>query len=104
MKRIAQVMYIKPGQYDEYAKRHAEIWPEMQETLKQYGATNYSIYLNRENGQTLAYLEVPDVATYQAIAETDVCRRWWHYMAPLMLVNQDESPVAMDLQEVFHLD
>lgn len=104
MKRIAQVMYINPDSYDEYAKRHAEIWPEMKEALKAHGATNYSIYLNRENGQTLAYLEVPDVEAYNAIANTDVCKKWWHYMAPIMKTNPDESPVAKDLEEVFHLD
>ncbi|WP_390407205.1 L-rhamnose mutarotase [Lacticaseibacillus jixiensis] len=104
MKRIAQVMYINPGCYDEYAKRHAEIWPEMKEALKAHGATNYSIYLNRENGQTLAYLEVPDVEAYNAIANTEVCKKWWHYMKPIMKTNPDESPVALDLEEVFHLD
>lgn len=104
MKRIAQVMYINPDCYDEYAKRHAEIWPEMKKLLKEYGATNYSIYLNRDNGQTLAYLEVPDIGTYNAIAKTDTCQKWWHYMAPTMKTNSDESPIADDLEEVFHLN
>lgn len=103
MQRIAQVMYVNSDSYDEYAKRHAEIWPEMAQTLKEYGASNYSIYLNRSNGQTLAYLEVPDVDTYNAIANTEVCKKWWHYMAPIMKTNPDESPVAKDLEEVFYL-
>ena len=37
-------------------------------------------------------------------AETEVCRRWWHFMAPLMETNADESPVSIDLDNVFHLD
>ncbi len=31
-------------------------------------------------------------------------RKWWDYMAPLMDVNPDNSPVSHDLREVFHLD
>ena len=38
------------------------------------------------------------------IAETDICKKWWKYMEPLMDTNEDNSPVTTDLQEVFHLD
>ena len=37
-------------------------------------------------------------------ANDPVCRRWWEYMAPLMDVHEDNSPVTCDLQTVFHLD
>ncbi|MFK5261399.1 L-rhamnose mutarotase, partial [Lactiplantibacillus plantarum] len=49
-------------------------------------------------------LEVPDVAKYNEIANTDICKKWWAYMEPLMKTNPDNSPVADDLHEVFHLD
>ncbi|MFB1435725.1 L-rhamnose mutarotase [Latilactobacillus sakei] len=104
MKRIAQIMYLKPDQATEYEKRHAQLWPEMQQALNQYGARNYSIFLEHTTGHLFAYLEVKDEAQYQKIADTDICRKWWHYMAPLMKTNTDESPVAVDLQEVFHLE
>ena len=104
MKRIGQVMYVYPDKYEEYQKRHRELWPEMKAALKEYGATNYSIYLNKANGELFAYLEVPDVAKYNEIANTDICKKWWAYMEPLMKTNPDNSPVADDLHEVFHLD
>lgn len=104
MARIAQIMYLYKEYYDEYQKRHANLWPEMKKELKDHGATNYSIFLNRENGELFAYLEVPDVEKYNAIARTDVCKKWWAYMKPLMKTNPDNSPVALDLKEVFHLD
>ena len=31
-------------------------------------------------------------------------RKWWDYMADIMETNPDNSPVAIDLHEVFHLD
>lgn len=104
MERIAQIMYLHQDAYDEYQKRHAALWPEMKQALKEYGATNYSIFLNKANGQLFAYLEVPDVAKYNEIANTEICKKWWVYMAPLMDTNPDNSPVATDLNEVFHLD
>ncbi|EPC75458.1 L-rhamnose mutarotase [Lacticaseibacillus paracasei] len=104
MARIGQIMYVYPNKYDEYEKRHRELWPEMKTTLKAYGATNYSIYLNKANGELFAYLEVADVAKYNEIANTDICKKWWDYMKPLMKTNPDNSPVAVDLHEVFHLD
>ncbi|MBQ3344341.1 MAG: hypothetical protein IJG84_20755 [Kiritimatiellae bacterium] len=33
-----------------------------------------------------------------------VCRMWWDYMAPLVAVNPNNSPVSQDLKPVFHLD
>ncbi|MFT8318471.1 MAG: L-rhamnose mutarotase [Sporolactobacillus sp.] len=104
MKRIGQIMYLYKESYDEYQKRHAELWPEMKQTLKEYGATNYSIFLNEENGELFAYLEVPDVEKYNEIASTAICKKWWAYMEPLMKTHSDNSPVALDLKEVFHLN
>lgn len=104
MVRIGQVMYLHQDAYSEYQKRHAKLWPEMKEELKAHGATNYTIFLNEANGQLFAYLEVPDAAKYNEIANTDVCQRWWKYMAPLMDTNVDNSPVTTDLKEVFHLN
>lgn len=104
MVRLGQVMYLHKDAYAEYQKRHSELWPEMKAALKEYGATNYSIFLNKATGQTFAYLEVPDEATYNKIADTDICKKWWKYMEPLMDTNPDNSPVTTDLKEVFHLD
>ncbi|AVK64027.1 L-rhamnose mutarotase [Lactobacillus sp. CBA3606] len=104
MVRLGQVMYLHKDAYAEYQKRHAELWPEMKQALKKYGAKNYSIFLNELTGQTFAYLEVSDEATYNKIADTDICKKWWQYMEPLMDTNEDNSPVTTDLKEVFHLD
>lgn len=104
MKRIAQIMFLNPGQADIYEKRHAQLWPEMQKALNQYGAHNYSIFLERETGHLFAYIEVEDETQYKKISETEICQKWWHYMASLMKTNADESPVTVDLQEVFHLE
>ena len=44
MEHMAWKGRIKPGCKAEYQKRHAEIWPEMVQVLKDAGICNYSIF------------------------------------------------------------
>ncbi|MFP4378925.1 MAG: L-rhamnose mutarotase [Candidatus Sumerlaeia bacterium] len=104
MIRKAFVMSVDAGKEEEYEKRHNPIWAELEKTLKDHGAHNYSIFLLPETRQLFAYVEIEDEAKWDAIAETDVCKRWWAYMGDVMPSNPDNSPVAQDLIEVFHID
>ena len=40
---------------------------------------------------------------WDAIAATDVCRRWWRYMSEVMPAKPDGEPLSRPLPEVFHL-
>jgi L-rhamnose mutarotase len=104
MIRKAFVMSVFEGQEEEYENRHSPIWQDLEETLKSHGAHNYSIFLHPETNQLFGYVEVEDEARWDAIAQTDPCRRWWAHMADVMPANPDNSPVSVDLREVFHLD
>ncbi len=104
MIRQAFMMTLKPGRQDEYEQRHNPIWPELQAVLKKHGVHNYSIFLDRRTDQLFAYAEIESEQLWQQIAETETCRRWWSHMSELMLTNSDDSPVAVVLDEVFHLD
>ncbi|MCA9235603.1 MAG: L-rhamnose mutarotase [Planctomycetales bacterium] len=102
--RLAFRMQLFPGCEDEYIRRHNPIWPELEAVLREHGVYEYSIFLDRHSGDLFAYAEVADATRWEAIAQTDVCRRWWDFMAPLMAANPDSSPVATNLQEVFRMD
>ena len=104
MIRTAFVMSVNPGREGEYRRRHNPIWPELAEVLKSHGVHDYSIFLHPRTGQLFACVKIEDEAHWQAIARTAVCRRWWGHMKELMPANPDDSPVAADLDEVFHLD
>ena len=104
MIRKAFIMSLKPGHQEEYEKRHNPIWPELQEALTKHGVRNYSIFLDRGADRLFAYVEIESEELWRSIAETEVCRRWWAFMNEIMLTNPDDSPVAADLEEVFHLD
>ena len=103
MIRKAFVMQLHPGQEAEYQRRHNPIWPELEATLQAHGARSYSIFLLRETNQLFAYAEIEDEARWNAIAQTEVCQRWWTHMADLMATNPDSSPQSVELPEVFHL-
>jgi L-rhamnose mutarotase len=104
MIRKAFLMSVDPGKHDEYERRHSPIWPELERTLKHHGAHNYSIFLDKETSSLFAFVEIEDEARWDAVARTDVCRKWWAHMADIMPSNPDNSPVAKDLREVFHID
>jgi len=104
MIRKAFVMSVAEGQLAEYERRHRPIWPELTATLRSHGVSNYSIFADRNTGQLFGYVEVESEDLWQAIANTEVCRRWWSHMADIMPTNEDLSPVGHDLHEVFHLD
>jgi L-rhamnose mutarotase len=103
MTRKAFVMKVRPDAHDEYRRRHDEIWPELSAALRQHGVRSYSIFLDARRNLLFAYVELDSVERWNAIAGTEVCRRWWAFMRDIMETNPDDSPVAEDLAEVFHL-
>ena len=97
-------MKLHPGMEAEYERRHNALWPEMKEMIHAYGDRNYSIFLDPETLVLYGYIELEDEAKWSASAQTAICRKWWDYMADIMDVNPDLSPVCTALHPVFHLD
>jgi L-rhamnose mutarotase len=104
MPRIAFRMSVAPGREAEYERRHSPIWSELSSVLRSHGVLTYSIFLDPETRALFAYAAIESEAQWRAIASTDVCRRWWHFMSEIMPSNADGSPVARDLREVFHME
>ena len=103
MIRKAFKMSVRPGQHDEYARRHNPIWPELEEVLRAHGVNTYSIFLDPETSELFACVELDSEERWNAIARTEVCQRWWKYMREIMPSNSDNSPVSREIREVFHL-
>ena len=104
MKRNAFLMKLRPGQEQEYRRRHDEIWPELAQELRRAGISDYSIYLDRKTGNLFAFQKLTDDNTASGLKDLPVMRRWWDAMAELMDTNPDHSPVVEPLVEVFHMD
>ena len=96
-------MKLYPGKAEEYRQRHNELWPEMADMIHEYGGSNYSIFLDEESGTLFGCIELRDEALWAKSAQTEICQRWWAYMADIMETNPDNSPISQDLMPVFHL-
>lgn len=102
--RKAFRMKLYPGMEQEYRKRHDALWPEMRDQIHKHGGRNYSIYLDRETDMLFASIEIEDEAIWNALAMTEINRKWWDFMADIMDTAPDNRPVTTELVEVFHLD
>lgn len=96
-------MQLKPGVIDEYRRRHDEIWPELAEAISMAGIYDYSIFLDEETLSLFAVLKLRDDNTRDTLPHQPVMRRWWDYMAELMVVEPDNKPVEWPLVPLFHL-
>ena len=97
-------MKLYEGQEAEYEKRHNQLWPEMKDMIHEYGGKNYTIFLDKETLTLFGYIEIEDEERWAKGADTAINRKWWDFIADIMETNPDNSPVSIDLKEVFHLD
>ena len=83
MQRVAFVMQVKPGQEEEYVRRHREVWPEVEADLKRAGVRRMSIFMSGR--QLFLYMEVEEYAAACEVLESSPeSVRWEEYMAPIM--------------------
>ena len=100
---IAFKMQLHKGFEAEYKKRHDELWPELQQLLKQTGIGEYSIFLEESTGALFGVLKATDPSLLDQLPSHPVMQRWWAYMKDIMETNPDNSPVSVPLKEVFYM-
>lgn len=104
MIRKAFKMFVHPSAHAEYQRRHSPIWAELEAVLLAHGVRSYSIFLDVEKSELFAYAELESEERWAAIAQTEVCQRWWRYMRDLMPTESDHRPKSVPLAEVFHIE
>jgi L-rhamnose mutarotase len=103
MKRVAFKMYLKEGKKEEYMRRHRELWPGVAEQLKKAGISEYSIFLDEQSNVLFAVQTISSGEGSQSLGNLRIIREWWDYMSDIMQVNPDNSPVSVELEELFYL-
>jgi L-rhamnose mutarotase len=104
MRRVCFTLQVSPDHIDEYRQRHAAVWPDMLTALRDAGWRDYSIFL-RDDGLVVGYFLTDDLAAAQeAMAATDVNRRWQAEMARFFVGAADGLHGIQVLEEVFNLD
>ncbi|KUK59645.1 MAG: L-rhamnose mutarotase [Bacteroidetes bacterium 38_7] len=104
MQRVAFKMYLKPGFEKEYEKRHSAIWPELKQLLSNTGVEDYSIFWDKETNILFAVQKIKGEQSSQEIGTNPIVQKWWDYMADIMEVNDDNSPISTPLEELFHME
>ena len=104
MKREAFKMFLKPGCEAEYERRHAQIWPELKQLLSENGVYDYSIYWDKDTNILYAFHKIKGEASSEEMGNTPIVKKWCDYMADIMEVNPDNSPISIPLIEVFHME
>jgi L-rhamnose mutarotase len=107
LKRMGQVIKIKPEKMEQYVELHANVWPDVLKKITECNIRNYSIFL-RDN-YLFAYFEyVGD--NYQEdmekMAADPKTQEWWSVCKPCQqpIDSADQNEWWADMQEVFHLD
>ena len=107
MKRIGQVIGIKPDQIEEYERIHADAWPSILATIKKANIQNYTIF--RYEHLLFAYMEYTgdnyeaDMAMIAADPET---QRWWKITDAMQAQVPEARPGEWwhAIPENFHVD
>ncbi|MBC2844684.1 L-rhamnose mutarotase [Winogradskyella flava] len=104
MQRLAFKMKLNKGQKEAYIQRHSDLWPELKALLKANGVSEYSIFLDEETNMLFAFQKVSGSGGSQDLASNTIVKKWWDFMADIMEVNPDNSPVSIPLEEVFFME
>jgi L-rhamnose mutarotase len=107
VRRIGQIIGLKPEQVAAYERLHAAVWPAVLEMISACNMRNYSIF--RHGELLFAYFEYvgddyeADMAKMAADART---REWWTWTEPLQEPLQSREPGEWwaTMKEVFHTD
>jgi L-rhamnose mutarotase len=105
MVRVCFRSSVRPGLIPEYRERHAAVWPEMLQALKEAGWSNYSLFLGTD-GLLIGYLECHDFDVVRArMALTEVNARWQAEMASLFEdTGQAPDTGFIPMDEIFNLE
>lgn len=107
MRRIGQVICLKPDQIEAYERLHATVWPEVLATISVCNIRNYSIF--RHGTQLFAHFEYVGndfEADMAKIAADPKTREWWTLTEPMQVPLETRTPGEWwaTMKEVFHTD
>lgn len=106
MERIGFRLQVKPELMDEYVERHKDVWEDMLTALRSTGWTNYSLFLDRNDGTLFGYVETHSLDAARAgMAATEVNARWQAEMQKFFVDLEGKKPDEgfRVLEQVFFL-
>ena len=109
MRRMGQVIGIRPDRIAEYRRTHAAVWPDVLATIAQCNIRNYSIFLREPENllfATFEYHGTDFAADMEKMKQDEATRRWWAIHDPMQepLATRKEGEHWAPMEEVFHVD
>ena len=106
MKRLGQVIKVRPEKLEEYKRLHAAVWPDILKLIRECNIQNYSIFY--KDGLLFAYFEyVGDDfdADMARMAADPTTQEWWDIMMPMQepVATRAEGEWWANMEEVFHM-
>lgn len=98
---VAFRLTLVEGQIAAYRKRHDEIWPELEEALRAAGVIEYRIFNQPGDTALFAVMRRKKKHGLDALAASDVMRRWWEMMKDVTVTGLDGVPVLHPLDAVY---
>lgn len=107
MRRIGQVIQLKPEMEIRYKELHANAWPKVLDTIKECNIRNFSIFLR--DGYLFAYMEYIGQdyeVDMKKMASDPTTQLWWKETDPCQIPVPTAKKDAWwaDMEEVFHTD
>ncbi|KAI0384594.1 rhamnose mutarotase [Hypomontagnella monticulosa] len=115
IRRIAQIVKLKPEFIDKYKEVHAAVWPEVLQQIKVCNIQDYSIYHDPETGILFAnfkYVGYDYAGDMERMRENPKVREWWamtdgfqESLVPGAKNSESGNPPWWkELEEVFYLE
>ncbi len=95
---VGEALKLRPGCYEEYKRRHDELWPELAEVMRENGI-NMVIY---RFGDTLfVYGTAPSQEAWARVERHPVTPRWNAFMAEVLETDEKGDPIVHQLDQAF---
>lgn len=107
MRRIGEIIKVRPERLEEYKAYHANPWPAVNAMIKECNIANYSIYHCGE--YLFAYYEYTGEdfdADMAKMAADPATQRWWDAVKPCQQSMEEEGSGSWwtSMEEVYHLE
>lgn len=98
MKSIDLVLKLRPGCYDEYKKRHDELWPELAEAIRSCGI---SMVTCRHEDTLFVHERAPSEESFKKMGAHPVTSRWNKHMAEVLQTDANGNIIFIPLPLAF---
>ena len=95
---IGLALKLKPGAYDEYKRRHDELWPELAKMMKDNGI---SMAIYRFNDYLFVHGTAATADAWDRCDQDPITPRWNEYMSDVLETDDGGNLVVHSLPPAF---